>query len=121
MSVIINPGTGPVWGAGTVRQRHADRNMRALCRDAGCGTDCRVVRDGEVDRDGRYPYKIVRRRRFVSVDMPGLKLERVRILEEDGQNAWDFPRLYIDGSSWLWCFALGFVRMGLGLPKVATP
>ncbi len=130
MRVVINPGTGSVHsGSGSVLRRNADRNMRALCRDAGCGNDCQVIRYGDVDDDGRYPYKIirvVRRRRAagvrkysVLVGMPGVRLERVRILENDGQNAWDFPRLYIDGNSWLWHFAVNSVCRALKFSKVA--
>lgn len=30
-----------------------------------------------------------------------------------GDNAWDFQRLYVDGSSWLWPFALNMVESSL--------
>jgi hypothetical protein len=38
--------------------------------------------------------------------MPGLPVEQVRYMGESGQNIWDFPRLYVDDSSWIWEFAL---------------
>jgi hypothetical protein len=30
----------------------------------------------------------------------------VRYLGIPGQNIWDFPRLFVDGSSWVWKFAI---------------
>jgi len=109
VNFIINPGTGQVSrGVGSVLWRNADRNMTVLMRDAECGSDCRLKRAGAVDEHGRYPYLIVRGRRRVDVDMPGLKLELVRLGEHD--NAWFFPRLYVDGSSWLWPYAVSIVR-----------
>lgn len=111
--VISNPGSGPVGGKRS--QRNADRNMRKLTEDAGA-VGATFERDGAVDDTGRYPYVIKLGRRKVAVDMPGLPLDRVRFMNEPGQNAWHFPRLYVDGSSWLWEFARGFVRRGLGLP-----
>lgn len=119
-AVIINPGTGPVWsGPGSVLRRNAERNIRALCRDAGCDSDCRIERDGDVDGRGWYPYRIFRGKRSVEVDMPGLALEKVRYIAAP-QNPWDFPRLYVDGSSWLWSFAIDFVRDGLGLARIGA-
>jgi len=37
--------------------------------------------------------------------MPGLPLDLVRYTGENGQNIWNFPRLYLDDSSWVWKFA----------------
>jgi hypothetical protein len=36
--------------------------------------------------------------------MPGCELEKVRT-----SKPWYSPRLYVDGSSWLWGFAIGFI------------
>lgn len=115
--VIINPGTGPVWGSpGDVTRRHADRSMRALVRDVA-GDAVTFTRSGDVDDGGRYPYTMHfgRRRRALTVDMPGVRTERVRYTKAAGQNAWDFPRLYVDGSSWLWRFAVNIIRDHIGL------
>ena len=43
------------------------------------------------------------------VEMPGLPLEQVRYMGHEGQNARDYPRLYVDGASWLWEFAVNIV------------
>lgn len=59
--------------------------------------------DGE--HDGRYPfYLTVNGVRHV-VEMPGIR--EVRYMGEPGQNIFDFPRLFIDGSSWIWSIAIG--------------
>jgi hypothetical protein len=47
----------------------------------------------------------------VPVDMPGLPLHQVALRE--GDNAWLFPRLYVDGNSWLWPYALNNARREL--------
>lgn len=46
------------------------------------------------------------------IDMPGLPLDQVRYLrptQEDifsEQSIFDFPRIFIDGNSWVWYYAL---------------
>lgn len=107
MTLFINPGSGPVDGADIDT---AASNMEALTRDLlalGCkvGDTSHAARDS--DGDGRWPFVITVNGREHEVDMPGLPLDRVRFMGEDDQNIWDFPRLYVDGSSWIWQFALG--------------
>ena len=41
---------------------------------------------------------------------PGLALAGVRYLDQPGQNIWHFPRLYIDGDSWVWKYAVEIVQ-----------
>jgi hypothetical protein len=48
--------------------------------------------------------------RSIEIQMPGLPVERVRYMGETGQNIWDFPRLYVDDSSWIWQFALSVCK-----------
>lgn len=52
--------------------------------------------------------------RKASVDMPGTPLTEVRYI--DGADPWRFPRLYVDGSSWLWEFAVDMTRLALRDP-----
>jgi hypothetical protein len=33
-------------------------------------------------------------------------LEKVRYLDSENQDIFNFPRLYVDGSSWVWKYAL---------------
>lgn len=43
--------------------------------------------------------------------MPGWPLGQVRW--QPDADAWQFPRLYVDGGSWLWGFAVGIARGAL--------
>lgn len=107
MTIMINPGTGPVEGA-TVEQAKA--NMDAFAADLverGMYVTG-LTRREDADDDGRYGYLLTMGdARKVEIDMPGLPLDRVRYMDSEGQDIWDFPRLYVDGSSWIWMFALG--------------
>ena len=112
--VIINPGTGPVEGS---TLEHAYRNMEALLRDAGCPA-AKWRRDPARDVEGgRWPFLVTcppnaeePREWDCLVDMPGIPLDEVRYVGGPGQNIWDFPRLYVDGSSWVWKFAVSQLR-----------
>lgn len=104
-AVIINPGTGPVERA---YAKEAWKNIRAFRRDLGF-TNPRVTIERVADwdeGDGRYGFRLVRGIRSCEVDMPGWPLERVRWMRRPEQNIWHFPRLYVEGSSWVWFYAL---------------
>jgi len=110
MRVIINPGTGPVDGATT---DNAYANIIEFIDDIGLdGVQYR--RDVEASEgDGRFAFVLERERCSCSVLMPGLPLAEVRFVGADGQNIWHFPRLYVDGNSWVWKFAVEIAREGL--------
>lgn len=100
--IAINPGTGPV---GNATEAHAVDNIRHFI------TDCDVpgiqkTRLPALDGDGRYGFLLWNGTRCHEIQMPGLPLAKVRFMEEDGQDPWEFPRLYVNGSSWLWKYAL---------------
>lgn len=101
MQVIINPGSGPV-SEGSRSQSKA--NIKAFIQDLG-HPDVKF-RFHSIARDGRHTYYLYHENQKVEIQMPPLPLEKVRYMQEDGQNIWHFPRLYVDGSSWVWCFAL---------------
>jgi hypothetical protein len=106
-SITINPGSGPVEGAS---EEQAQANMGAFCTDLRArGIIASTVTRHEADDDGgRFGYRLgLDDGRVVDVEMPGLALDKVRYMGEEGQNIWHFPRLYVDGSSWIWLFALG--------------
>lgn len=105
MNVIINPGTGAVPGA---TRRQADINMRALRKDLGLD-GVRFARFGRIE-NGRYDYRMWRGTKQCIVAMPGIALDQVRWMRLDHQVAWDFPRLYVDGSSWLWYYAVSCAK-----------
>lgn len=101
--VAINPGTGPVEGT---TPENALANMIVLVGDAGV-EDAVISRDEKRDKgDGRYGFLVRKGEQGVEVDMPGLPLDEVRYLDIPGQSIWDFPRLYVGGSSWVWCYAV---------------
>ncbi|MBY8341983.1 hypothetical protein LXH13_06300 [Streptomyces spinosirectus] len=105
--IIINPGSGPVSEA---TEENATGNTAVFVLDLGAKglpvSD--AVRHPEADYgDGRYAFTLAMADgRSIEIQMPGLPVERVRYLGEDGQNIWDFPRLYVDDSSWVWNYAL---------------
>ena len=106
--VFINPGTGPIRGS---RKRSAERNMRQLLIDAKAPRATRALFCEKCD-DGRYEFVVVLGSRACSVLMPGLPLARVRYLGRP-QDILDFPRLYVDGSSWVWCIAASNIHDAL--------
>ncbi|WP_432169087.1 hypothetical protein [Streptomyces sp. 1222.5] len=107
MNVIINPGSGPVAEA---TEAHAATNITVFGDDLRrAGLDvlaCNRMPDDDYG-DGRYAFELeMADGGSIEIQMPGLPVERVRFMGEDGQNILDFPRLYIDGSSYVWEFAL---------------
>jgi len=105
--IFINPGSGPVLDA---TEANARANIAAFVADLSELYAARVTDGESANRDGRWAFSIeiadglhIRR---AEIDMPGLPLEQVRYLGQGDQNIWDFPRLYVDGDSWVWEFAL---------------
>ena len=104
MTIFINPGSGPVADA-TVG--HAIANIAAFVDDLqDAGREAQTGGPGVEDR-GRWTFIVTVDERDYEVEMPGLPLDEVRYVDPATQNIWDFPRLYVDGSSWVWKYALG--------------
>lgn len=96
---IFNPGSGPVPEA---TEAQADLNMRAFVSDLARLHDFQVTAyTRAADRDygnGRWAYDILTRGGLsIEIQMPGASLRQV-------QEEWF--RLYVNGSSWFWEFAL---------------
>jgi len=102
--VFVNPGTGPVDGAA---EGDARKNMKQLIIDAEI-PGARIRRKKSLDENGRFGFRVTHAYRIWEVEMPGLPLERVRYMK--GLDPRQFPRLYLDGSSWLWEFAVGIMK-----------
>lgn len=102
-TVIINPGSGPVPNA---TEDNAVDNMRHFVTD--CKQDgLQFVRIPNADYgEGRFAFLIWRNTRCHEIQMPGLGLDRVRYTGSEEQNIWHFPRLYVNGSSYVWKWAL---------------
>jgi hypothetical protein len=99
--VIINPGSGPVQ-SGTREQ--SEINIKAFIKDLR-------VENIQYEfikalTDGRHLYKIRNEKNSHEIEMPALPLEKVRYLDSENQDIFNFPRLYVDGSSWVWKYAL---------------
>lgn len=107
MTIYINPGSGPVAGATLA---NAEANMSVLIEDLKKRPEITTIAmatpQQPTEDEGRYAFVIVVNGEDHEVEMPGLPLNQVRYMRENNQNIWDFPRLYVDGSSWVWFFAL---------------
>jgi len=103
MEVVINPGTGPVANA---TEANATENIKHFLVDAGI-PNVDWIRIPKMDYgEGRYAFLLWKDNQCHEIQMPGLPLGRVRFMENEGQNVWDFPRLYVDDGSWIWCIAI---------------
>lgn len=95
--VYINPGTGPVQDASPYVAR---KNMKVFAKELGL-EGIKIKRHKKKDgRDGRFCFSLTYQKTKCHIDMPGLPLDQVRWTKE--LNPWDFPRLYVEGGSWLW-------------------
>jgi hypothetical protein len=111
MTIIINPGSGPVPDA-TVE--HAAINITVFADDlrrSGIGVDgCTRLPEADYG-EGRYAFALAMADgRTIEIQMPGLPVDRVRYTGAADQNIWDFPRLYVDDGSWVWEFALSVCK-----------
>lgn len=107
--IVINPGTDALEGA---NEGLAVGNLVEFLRDLPLTN---LIVERAADRDygeGRYAFTLNRRDRSVEIQMPGLSLTRVRYTGID-QDIWDFPRLYVNGSSYVWKYALSVARAHL--------
>lgn len=105
--IVINPGSGSVSGAMRV---NAEANMAVFIADLKEGGHAKAVdllpQPYAPEDGGRFTYIIIADTETHEIEMPGLPIEQVRWLNQPEQNIWDFPRLYVDGSSWVWYYAL---------------
>ena len=99
--IFINPGSGQVEGT----EQNASENMKHLIADLKI-KDVKYIRVPEEDGyEGRFAFLIWKERKCSLIHMAGLALEKVRYVSDE-QDIWQFPRLYIDGSSFLWKFVI---------------
>jgi len=98
---VINPGSGVLEDANAM---NATINMHVFVNDLRMG-DFRIFRKPELDYgNGRFCFIV----EGCEIQMPGLPLSEVRWMDAE-INIWKFPRLYVDGSSWVWKFAIDAV------------
>jgi len=106
--IFVNPGTGPIEKADFL---NATKNMEYFARDVG--DDVNWTRGLHDLGDGRFQFSMWRKgfeNDAILIEMPGLPLEEVRYMKTEGQNIWNFPRLYVEGSSWVWHYAIGTAK-----------
>jgi hypothetical protein len=104
--IILNPGAGKCE-EGTFEQ--ACRNIDSYIED--CGVPLKIGEKHEVpDENNRYMFKLDFETGMVDfrfeVLMPGVDLEKVRYLELENQDIWDFPRIIMDDESYVWKYGL---------------
>lgn len=109
---IVNPGSGPVketnMGEAILNMYHFRKDLRdsLLAR-----SDLYIIITNKQKEDGgRYLFGLLYTTNTKTIEfeieMPGLPLNEVRYMRTKGQNIWDFPRLYVDGNSGVWTYAL---------------
>ena len=109
--IVINPGSGPVDGRATLDNAWA--NMEAFVKESKAKSFRRDVEETDDPCDtmiGRFAFLLTTKTgEEISVLMPGLSLDQVRkkIKKCKGQMP---PRLYVDGSSWWWEFAVEIIQ-----------
>ncbi|MEV7123954.1 hypothetical protein [Kitasatospora griseola] len=107
MPILINPGTGPLP---EFTRTAAAENMAHFVEDlAQLGTVVAgfAAAPGLDYGEGRYAFLLeLPEGRSAEVQMPGMPVDQVRYMKTEDQNPFAFPRLYVDGSSWLWWYAL---------------
>lgn len=110
---IINPGTGPCKNA---TEENAIINMNKFIEDLEIKKEkVEFSRIPEYDyntehHDGRFAFILnIGADHSYEIQMPGISLENVRFLRKPDQNIWDYPRMYVDGSSWVWYYALSII------------
>jgi hypothetical protein len=111
MFVLSNLGNGPV--AGDTCLDHAIANITTFIKELDMKDPpvSATMRSPGHDGTGRYQFDLHRGIRTVDVDMPGLSIDEVRCTEDSMPRG--CPRLYVDGNSWWWCYALDMARTAL--------
>lgn len=96
--VIINPGTGPVEG----KKKKARKNAKAFLEDLELPGA--VLTDLHKEYDGRWAFDVSYACRTVELLIPGVRCR----YEGRGLPAGDWlpPRLYVDGNSYFWYWAV---------------
>ena len=104
MGIMIDPGSGPVQGKTSYANAYA--NIQAFIAD--CEIPLQVTTSFHKPEEGRYFFELSNEEYnyTIQVEMPGLPLDQVRYMGEYGQNIMNFSRVYVDGSSWAWKYAV---------------
>lgn len=111
--ISINPGSGPVERK--VSWENAYENIKQYIEDSEI--PLYIAKSNHIPDEGRYLF-VLRNDEYdfeTEVEMPGLPLEQVRFVKAEGQNVLKFPRLYVDGGSWLWLYGIATKGQIMGM------
>ena len=134
--IITNVGAGPVLEPGT--REAAAVNAKVLADDLrarGLEVQVRPLTDPTPDQeavlmggtrytevhDGRYPFCLQVRNRDrdtheAVVEIPALPINEIRPTGDDKTRMVRMPRLFVDGSSWWWPFAVDVIARDASRP-----
>lgn len=121
--ILVNPGSWAVYGA---TRKDAKKNMEQLLKDAEIdGLKFKKLYHEDYCSDGRLGYLLYKkykngREKSCIIDMPGLPVKMVRYTGEKGQRISMFPRLYVDGSSYVWKFIVEILQEEFNPKKSAN-
>lgn len=113
-NIIINPGTEPVEDA---TLENAERAMSAFVRELNEATGLTLTYErhgvgGNEDHGGRFAFTLYDEWdptiAAIRIDMPGCDPAITM-----SSTPWVSPRMYVDGDSWLWTFAVRVTRREL--------
>jgi hypothetical protein len=98
--IIINPGT---FNTPKGDRSQSEHNIKEFIKQLGVDAEYKFIEDCS---NGRHSYKIWNDNHSHIVDMPAIPLKDIIYKSGEKRSIFEFPRLYVDGSSWLWEFAL---------------
>lgn len=99
IEVIQNPGTEKSFGSIEL----AENNIKKFIEDTGIYFE---FEDTGKRLEGRFVFKLIHKNISYEIGMVGENIESVRYIDGYTQNIWNYPRLYVDGNSYVWIYAL---------------
>lgn len=104
--LFVNPGTGDVEDA---TLKDAKDSIEQFVSELKID-DITIKHRSKRDERGRYCFVLKHNGQKCEIMMPGIPIEQVKFSDPKTQNAWHYPRLYVDGGSWLWLYAVEIAR-----------
>lgn len=96
--IVINPGTEPITGAS---RKNALKAAEYFMEDLGYkGFSFKLIEE-HGNEQGWFDFKFKKNDFSLTVSFPGSDPEITRL-----GKPWESPRIYVEGSSWLWGYGL---------------
>lgn len=99
VKVIQNPGAEKSFGSIEL----AENNIKKFIEDSGIYFEYEY--SGQ-RLNGRFVFNLIHKNISYEIGMVGENIESVRYIDGYTQNIWDYPRLYVNGNSYVWLYAL---------------